>query len=56
MLLNDEKLFNKLNNAAANLDKLILGLKAYPKRYVGFFVVGLKKIDTIKSSLFFPTN
>lgn len=45
MLLNDEKLYNNLNNAAENLDKLMLDLKANPKRYVSFSVFGGKKSD-----------
>jgi phospholipid/cholesterol/gamma-HCH transport system substrate-binding protein len=43
LLLNDEKLYNNLNNAAENLDKLMLDLKANPKRYVSFSVFGGKK-------------
>jgi phospholipid/cholesterol/gamma-HCH transport system substrate-binding protein len=43
MLLNDEKLYNNLNNAAANLDKLMIDLQANPKRYVSFSVFGGKK-------------
>ena len=43
MLLNDEKLYNNLNNAAANLDKLMVDLQANPKRYVSFSVFGGKK-------------
>ena len=43
MLLNDEKLYNNLNNAAENLDKLMIDLQANPKRYVSFSVFGGKK-------------
>lgn len=43
MLLNDEKLYNNLNQAAANLDKLMIDLKANPKRYVSFSVFGGRK-------------
>ena len=43
LLLNDEKLYNNLNNSAANLDKLMLDFKANPKRYVSFSVFGGKK-------------
>lgn len=43
LLLNDDKLYNNLNNSAANLDKLMLDLKANPKRYVSFSVFGGKK-------------
>ncbi|MDA9554853.1 MlaD family protein [Pelobium sp.] len=40
LLLNDAKLYNNLNNAASNLDKLMIDLKANPKRYVSFSVFG----------------
>lgn len=43
LLLNDEKLYNNLNNAANNLDKLMVDLQANPKRYVSFSVFGGKK-------------
>ncbi|KHJ38392.1 virulence factor Mce family protein [Pedobacter glucosidilyticus] len=43
LLLNDEQLYNNLNNAAQNLDKLMLDLRANPKRYVSFSVFGGKK-------------
>ena len=42
-LINDPKMYNNLNNAAGNLDKLMLDLKANPKRYVSFSVFGGKK-------------
>ncbi|MBC7757950.1 MAG: MCE family protein, partial [Phormidesmis sp. FL-bin-119] len=42
-LINDEKMYNNLNNASANLDKLMIDLKANPKRYVSFSVFGGKK-------------
>lgn len=42
-LINDQKMYNNLNNAAANLDKLMIDLKANPKRYVSFSVFGGKK-------------
>jgi phospholipid/cholesterol/gamma-HCH transport system substrate-binding protein len=42
-LINDERMYNNLNNAAANLDKLIVDLKANPKRYVSFSVFGGNK-------------
>ena len=45
LLLNDDKLYNNLNNSAANLDKLMIDLKANPKRYVSFSVFGGKKND-----------
>lgn len=43
LLLNDEKLYNNLNNAANNLDKLMVDVKSNPKRYVSFSVFGGKK-------------
>jgi len=43
LLLNDDKLYNNLNNASNNLDKLMIDLKANPKRYVSFSVFGGKK-------------
>ncbi len=43
LLLNDDKLYNNLNNSAANLDKLMIDLKSNPKRYVSFSVFGGKK-------------
>jgi len=42
-LINDERMYNNLTNAAANLDKLMIDLKANPKRYVSFSVFGGKK-------------
>jgi phospholipid/cholesterol/gamma-HCH transport system substrate-binding protein len=42
-LINDEKMYINLNNAAENLDKLMIDLKANPKRYVSFSVFGGKK-------------
>lgn len=42
-LINDESLYNNLNNASANLDKLMIDLKANPKRYVSFSVFGGRK-------------
>jgi phospholipid/cholesterol/gamma-HCH transport system substrate-binding protein len=42
-LINDERMYNNLNNAAANLDKLMVDLKANPKRYVSFSVFGGNK-------------
>lgn len=40
LLVNDQQLYNNLNNAAGNLDKLMIDLKAHPKRYVHFSVFG----------------
>ena len=42
-LLNDQQLYNNLNQAAQNLDKLMIDLKENPKRYVHFSVFGGKK-------------
>jgi phospholipid/cholesterol/gamma-HCH transport system substrate-binding protein len=42
LLLNDDKLYNNLNNASSNLDKLFIDLKAHPKRYVSFSIFGKK--------------
>ncbi len=42
-LINDQKLYDNLNNAAKNLDNLMIDLKANPKRYVSFSVFGGKK-------------
>ncbi len=44
-LVNDQNLYNNLNNAAQNLDKLMIDLKANPKRYLHFSVFGGKKKD-----------
>ncbi|MDN3588338.1 MlaD family protein [Pedobacter aquatilis] len=40
LLLNDDKMYNNLNNASKNLDELMIDLKANPKRYVHFSVFG----------------
>jgi phospholipid/cholesterol/gamma-HCH transport system substrate-binding protein len=42
LLLNDDKLYNNLKSASANLDQLMIDLKANPKRYVSFSVFGGK--------------
>ena len=44
-LINDPQMYNNLNSAAGNLDKLMIDLKANPKRYVSFSVFGGKKKD-----------
>jgi phospholipid/cholesterol/gamma-HCH transport system substrate-binding protein len=43
MLLKDEQLYNNLNASAENLNKLMIDVKANPKRYVSFSVFGGKK-------------
>ncbi|WP_442796018.1 MlaD family protein [Pelobium manganitolerans] len=43
LLLNDEKLYNNLNNSAKSLDNLIIDVKANPKRYVSFSIFGGRK-------------
>ncbi|KIA91445.1 ABC transporter permease [Pedobacter kyungheensis] len=40
LLLNDNKMYENLNNASKNLDALMIDLKANPKRYVHFSVFG----------------
>lgn len=42
-LINDDGLYQNLNNASGNLDKLMIDLKANPKRYVSFSVFGGRK-------------
>lgn len=42
LLLNDKQLYNNLNKSAADLDSLVVDLKANPKRYVHFSVFGRK--------------
>lgn len=43
LLINDDRMYNNLNQAAGNLDKLMIDLKANPKRYVSFSVFGNRK-------------
>lgn len=38
-LLNDDSLYNNLNNSAASLDKLMIDLRENPKRYVHFSLI-----------------
>ncbi|ALL05653.1 MlaD family protein [Pedobacter gandavensis] len=40
LLINDTKMYDNLNSASGNLDKLIIDLKENPKRYVHFSVFG----------------
>jgi phospholipid/cholesterol/gamma-HCH transport system substrate-binding protein len=42
MLVNDDKLYLNLKSSSENLDKLMIDLKANPKRYVHFSVFGGK--------------
>lgn len=42
LMLNDDKMYNNLNEASANLNNLFIDLKAHPKRYVSFSVFGRK--------------
>lgn len=42
LLLNDDKMYNNLKDASANLNQLLIDLKANPKRYVHFSVFGGK--------------
>lgn len=42
LLVNNDSLYNNLSSTAANLDKLMIDLKANPKRYVHFSVFGKK--------------
>jgi len=39
-LMNNDSLYNNLNNTAASMDALMVDLKANPKRYVHFSVFG----------------
>lgn len=43
LLLNDNKLYDNLNNSAKNLDNLMIDVKANPKRYVSFSIFGGRK-------------
>ncbi|WP_134088752.1 MlaD family protein [Olivibacter sp. XZL3] len=45
LLLNDEELYNNLNNASKNLDCLMLDLREHPSRYVHFSIFGKKNKD-----------
>lgn len=42
LLLNDEQLYDNLNNASKNLDNLMIDLKQNPGRYVHFSIFGRK--------------
>jgi len=43
LLLNDDKLYDNLQNASKNLDSLFIDIKAHPKHYVSISVFGGKK-------------
>ncbi len=40
LLVNDDKLYNNLKSSSENLDKLVIDIKANPKRYIHFSVFG----------------
>lgn len=42
LLMNDDKMYNNLNDASKNLNNLFIDLKAHPSRYVHFSVFGKK--------------
>lgn len=42
-LINDKRMYENLNASAENLNKLMIDLKANPKRYVSFSIFGGKK-------------
>jgi phospholipid/cholesterol/gamma-HCH transport system substrate-binding protein len=42
LLINDQQLYQHLDSASSNLNKLFIDLKAHPKRYVSFSVFGKK--------------
>lgn len=42
LLINDTKLYDNLKASSESLDKLLIDLKAHPKRYIHFSVFGKK--------------
>ena len=42
LLMNDDKLYHRLNNTVGSADSLLTDLKAHPKRYVHFSLFGKK--------------
>lgn len=43
LLINDKRLYNNLANTVESADKLLVDLKASPKRYVHFSLFGKKE-------------
>ena len=43
MLINNDSLYNNLNNLAADLDSLVIDFNENPKRYVHFSLFGKKE-------------
>jgi phospholipid/cholesterol/gamma-HCH transport system substrate-binding protein len=42
LLMNDDRLYHRLNNTVGSADSLLIDLKAHPKRYVHFSLFGKK--------------
>jgi phospholipid/cholesterol/gamma-HCH transport system substrate-binding protein len=53
-LMNDDSLYSNLNASSASLNALLMDLKANPKRYVHFSLIGggtkVKEADTVKEA------
>ncbi len=43
LLMNDDKLYNNINETVQSVDSLVVDLKAHPKRYINISVFGNKK-------------
>lgn len=52
LLLNNDTLYNKLEDAASNLDKLMIDLKENPKRYIHFSLIDWGKTYTVSPDEF----